>query len=640
MDDRIRTLTAEQLVDNARPMLPTVSPDGRRVAYLVSEMGADRRRYTELWVASADAQAEPIRLTTGLRGVKSLRWTADSGSLLYIASGQIHRTSPDVGRGQTETLTTWRSGISDQSPLSNGRTVAFVAPDEPSEEDERRRDEGDDAMVWGRHEPFHRLRLLDLDGRRLSTVHGLDERHVVALRQRPDGRALAVISWADPLDDPGAYTARLHVVDPETGMTRDLGALGLDACSPVWWRHENAWHISYIAVPPGMTAGLGIFDVTVSDGDAAEEHCDLTAGLDACPIELVQVAQGPPLALVAEGLDTAVYRLEPGTMRFHRILRVDGGLDMLAASDSGSVIAVRKSTAHEPKDVFAGPPHGPLARLSETQPGLVRAAWGGRERLVYRAADGLEIEALLVLPPGRTRDDGPFPLVTWIHGGPYARHADELALADVPAPQWLAAAGYAVFLPNPRGSQGRGRQFAALAQGAVGEDEWTDVLSGIDLLVDEGVADADRLAIGGWSHGGFMAAWAVGQTRRFKAALMGAGISDWGMQVGLGELGTQEGALTGSHGWEGPGPHRHDRLSPISYASRVRTPVLILHGELDANVPLGQAIYFHRALSHYGVEHEFVVYPREPHGVWERAHRLDVMRRSVAWFDRWLGAAS
>jgi dipeptidyl aminopeptidase/acylaminoacyl peptidase len=156
------------------------------------------------------------------------------------------------------------------------------------------------------------------------------------------------------------------------------------------------------------------------------------------------------------------------------------------------------------------------------------------------------------------------------------------------------------------------------------------------VLIADGIADQDRLGIGGGSHGGFMAAWAIGQTHRFSAALMSAGISDWGMLVATGEAGTAEAELGGSCGWEGPGPHAHDQVSPISFVSKVRTPVLIVHGEDDTNVPLGQAIYFHRALSRFGVEHEFVVYPREGHGFTERNHQLDLLRRMRAWFDRWL----
>jgi dipeptidyl aminopeptidase/acylaminoacyl peptidase len=194
-----------------------------------------------------------------------------------------------------------------------------------------------------------------------------------------------------------------------------------------------------------------------------------------------------------------------------------------------------------------------------------------------------------------------------------------------------------VFLPNPRGSQGRGHAFAAAVAGAVGGAEWTDITDGIDMLVAQGVADPDRLGIGGGSHGGFMAAWAVGQTDRFKAAVMLAGISDWSIQTAAGDQGAAlEAALSGSTGWEGPGPHPHDRVSPVSYASRVRTPVLIIHGQEDTNVPVSQAVQFHRALRNFGVEHELVVYPREGHMINERAHRLDLLHRTRAWFDRWL----
>ena len=125
-----------------------------------------------------------------------------------------------------------------------------------------------------------------------------------------------------------------------------------------------------------------------------------------------------------------------------------------------------------------------------------------------------------------------------------------------------------------------------------------------------------------------MTAWAIGQTGRFGAALMSAGISDWGMLVATGENGALEAELGGSCGWEGTGPHPHDQVSPISFASKVDTPVLIVHGEDDTNVPLGQAIYFHRALSSFGAEHELVVYPREGHGLAERNHQLDLLRRA------------
>ncbi len=301
------------------------------------------------------------------------------------------------------------------------------------------------------------------------------------------------------------------------------------------------------------------------------------------------------------------------------------------------MVAALASSAYQPTDVHAGPPGGPLSRISDTRPELRGIEWGTQERLSYKASDGLVLDGLLILPAGRSRADGPFPLVTLVHGGPDDRYADEFVLSFHTPGQWLAAAGYAVFLPNPRGGTGHGREFSAAVVGDLGGAEWSDILEGIDMLVAAGVADPDRLGITGPSHGGFMTAWAVGQTDRVKAALMNAGISDWGMIAGTGEYGAMDGVLAGSFGWEGTGPHPHDRVSPISFASKVRTPVLIVHGEDDTNVPLAQAIYFHRALSQYGAEHELVVYPREGHGLRERNHQRDLLLRTRAWFDRWLG---
>jgi dipeptidyl aminopeptidase/acylaminoacyl peptidase len=651
MSETAARLTAELVADSAVPRDPVISPDGRAIAYEVTTVGVKDGRTGALWLVAADASSPPVRLTPGATWDHRPRWAPDSSSLLFLSGGQVHRIRfpADV---TAEALTGWRGEIADFLPLADGRRVAVIAGPKPSPEDERRRAERDDAIVWdGGRSRANRLWLLDLPSGALTPAAGLEGRHITEVAQRPDGGPLAVISWDCPDDDPGARTARLHVLDPDTGTALDLGPAGPGASSPSWWRvgkqwpdgehrHDRErWHLSYLAVaPPRLVGGMAVFDVTVLAGDAPTEaeHRNLTEGMTVCPAELVQTGDGPPLALFADRLDTTLYRLDPSSKRFECLARWPGEVGRLSASRSGDRVTALASTAYQPADVHAGPPAGQLIRLSNTAPELNDITWGTQERLSYAARDGLDLDGLLILPPGRTREDGPFPLVTLVHGGPDERYADALMLGWWPSGQWLATAGFAVFLPNPRGSTGRGHQFADTVAGALGQDEWTDILAGIDLLVDGGVADPDRLGIGGWSHGGFMAAWAVTQTTRFKAALMGAGIADWGMQAGVGELGMQEADLCGSSGWAGVGPHRHNQLSPISYASRVRTPVLIVHGEDDTNVPVGQAVYFHRALAHFGVEHELVIYPREGHPITERNHQIDLLNRIRAWFTRWL----
>jgi dipeptidyl aminopeptidase/acylaminoacyl peptidase len=640
MSEDIPKLTAESVVDGVVPSQPVISPDGRWVAYVVAPVGRrDERRVCAVWVAAVDGSSPPRKLTAGTAADSDPRWAPDSASVFFLSdragSRQLYRIR--LGGGEAEVLTDWRGEISDARPLADAGLVAVVATDEPTEEDKRRRAERDDAFVWGQQLPPARLRLLDLATGELRTVDGLGDRHVVEVAPRPDGGALGVISWVSPEIDPGVITNELHVVDPATGAVDDLGRIGTEAESPAWWRADGDWHLAYLAMPEPYSSSA-VYDVDVA-ADAGV-HRDLTEGMAVCPTSLAQVADGPPLALFADGLDTAIYRLDPRLGRFECVAARDGLVDSLTACRSGEVIAALASTSYEPKNVQAGPPGGPLVRLSDTQPDLRTISWGTQERLSYPASDGLGLDGLLVLPPGRSRADGPFPLITWVHGGPYSRYCDQFMLAPHSPGQWLAAAGYAVFLPNPRGGRGHGRDFAAAVAGALGGAEWSDITSGIDLLIAEGVADPDRLAIGGASHGGFMAAWAIGQTDRFKAAIMVAGISDWGMLAATGEWGTLDAALSGSCGWEGAGPHPHDRVSPVSFSPKVRTPVLIVQGEDDTNVPVSQAIYFHRALTWYGAEHELVVYPREGHGLVERNHQLDLHRRTRAWFDRWLGGTA
>lgn len=276
-----------------------------------------------------------------------------------------------------------------------------------------------------------------------------------------------------------------------------------------------------------------------------------------------------------------------GAMAADPVISPDGRWVAWTTSSAGGPGPQASKLWLAPSDVSAGPADG-LIRVSDTCPGLRDIVWGTQERVSWRASDGLVLDGILILPPGQGRADGPFPLVTMVHGGPWDRWADELMVSWVSWGQWLAAAGFAVFCPNPRGGQGHGLVFAAMLDGAVGQGEWTDILAGLDTLVADGVADPARLGIAGWSHGGFMAAWAVTQTGRFR------------------------------------------------YAAKVTTPVLILHGENDTNVPAGQAMYFHRALTQFGTEHELVIYPREDHSFTERAHQIDVLERTRAWFTRWL----
>ena len=216
-----------------------------------------------------------------------------------------------------------------------------------------------------------------------------------------------------------------------------------------------------------------------------------------------------------------------------------------------------------------------------------------------------------------------------IHGGPAGRWQDSLD-------QWgqmLASRGYAVFAPNIRGSSGYGQNFLGANKADWGGGDFKDAMAGVDYLIQKGIADPDRLGIGGWSYGGYMSMWAVTQTNRFKASVAGAGLSDLAS-----EFGTESGSMGDE--WYFGTPYEHldnfIKCSPITYIKNIRTPTLILQGEADTTDPVGQSQQFYRGAKRYGAACDLVLYPREPHGFREEKHMIDRDRRMIAWFEKYV----
>jgi dipeptidyl aminopeptidase/acylaminoacyl peptidase len=202
--------------------------------------------------------------------------------------------------------------------------------------------------------------------------------------------------------------------------------------------------------------------------------------------------------------------------------------------------------------------------------------------------------------------------------------------------QALAARGYAVLLPNPRGSTGRGGEFTRSNRYDFGGGDYNDIMAGVDHLIARGIADPDRLGVCGWSYGGFMTAWVVGQTTRFKAAVAGAPPTNWVSKIGTTDIGPANAWNIGLVHQE---PDQVWERSPIRYVGKVTTPTLLVGGDADKRVPITQAQEFHWGLKGTGVETELVIYPRQKHGFHERAHQLDLAQRVCDWFARFVPTA-
>jgi dipeptidyl aminopeptidase/acylaminoacyl peptidase len=259
----------------------------------------------------------------------------------------------------------------------------------------------------------------------------------------------------------------------------------------------------------------------------------------------------------------------------------------------------------------------------------VRACIAKRHVETWASRDGTRIEGLLVVPHG----EPPFATVLWVHGGPVGAVGWEFASADLAV---LVEAGYAVLMPNPRGSIGRGRDFAAFVVGDMGGEESHDLLSGLDHLVSLGIADPARLAVGGVSYGGYMAALLPAVDDRFAAAVVGSPLTDlisshYGSSLGVFVRDYVGGRPTDQ-------VQRYLARSPVFAGGRLRTPTLLTTGLRDRATPVGQAVEMFRALREQDVPTELVVYPEEGHGVRAYPARIDWIARVVIWLEEYAPA--
>jgi dipeptidyl aminopeptidase/acylaminoacyl peptidase len=278
---------------------------------------------------------------------------------------------------------------------------------------------------------------------------------------------------------------------------------------------------------------------------------------------------------------------------------------------------------------------GPLGRLrlrrEWTPPGnlfLRERLLGPSEVVTWKNADGNNLEGILTRPPeGVARP--PFRLVVHPHGGPHSRSA----LGFDFTVQVLAANGYAVFQPNFRGSAGYGQKFIDADRFDFGGGDMKDILSGVDALIEKGIADRDRLFVYGTSYGGFMTTWLVGHTDRFRAAVAQNAVTDLTMMWSLSDIPSWTQWEFGGRPWEVP--ERMRKHSPLTYAEQVKTPTLILHARDDRRCPLPMGLAFYQVLRSRRVPSQMVIYPDEGHGIKQPRHREDVLRRMLEWFARY-----
>lgn len=624
-----RPVGAETFLALRMPTDARISPDGMQVAFVLDEfVEGEQKPRGRIWMVSAEG-GEPRPFTQGPHGDGNPRWSPDGTRLAFLSQRDGDKEKPQVyvmpaSGGEPRRICFAPNGASNLTWSPDGTRLAFLSLDgeEPSSEPKV-------------NAPLRHMRLWSVrpedDTPRPITPTGLT---IWTYAWSPDSTRLAVYFSTAP-GETDWYRGQVGIVPAAGGAVRPITRLERQADALTWRRDgEQVMYISGEWSDRGLVGG----DVFVVDAEGGEPR-NLTPGIEYSPSWLAELPAGDVLFAAWNGLTSSVGILD-ATHGGATLLVPDFPLGerhqpCLSASANLRRFAATHSGPETPGDIYLGeltPDHSSITwrRLTRLNPLLEDTLeLAPTRRISYTGANGWRIEALFT--PPLVSDSKLPPLMTFIHGGPTSAYRD--TWGDLMT-QRFAAAGFAVLRPNPRGSMGRGVAFADAVLGDMGGKDLEDILAGVEYVVAQGWADADRVGIMGWSYGGFMSAWAISQVDRFKAAMMGAGICDFHSFHAQTNIADWDMRFIGAAPTERPDAYR--ARSALTFASHITTPTLICHGENDPCVPVNQAYAFYRALCERGIPTELAIYPREGHGVRERDHTRDLSERALRWFERYL----
>jgi dipeptidyl aminopeptidase/acylaminoacyl peptidase len=642
LDDlaRVRTVTD-----------PQVSPDGKWVAYVVGTIDTEKdKRDTDLWMASWDG-AQRVRLTASPESAeRAPRWSPDGRHLAFLASRGDEDEKKKGAQvwlldrlgGEAQKLTDIKGGVSGYAWSPDGRRLCLVVDDfDPNSEPEKlegwKRKTAPPIVIDRYHfksdeggyltRLYSHLTLFDLATKQAEILtSGVfnDE----SPSWSPDGKAIAFVSNRTPDPDRNEDT-NIYVVEARAGAkARALTTyVGRDGGIPSW-SPDGKW-IAYFQEYETKYSAYGLAEIALvpSAGGPAKL---LTATLDRAASGTIVWApdSGSVRVVIEDDRASYVARVDVATGAVDKMTSGRRTVSSITTGPAGA-LGLLAGTAAEPDEVHALE-NGALRRLSrENDSWLAGVQLPATEDFTCTAKDGTVVNGLIWKPVGFTSGKK-YPTLLIIHGGPNGQDEHSFDFQR----QFFAANGYVVLGVNYRGSSGRGQAFQKAIFADWGHKEVVDLLAAVDWAVAAGIADPDRLGIGGWSYGGILTDYTIAADPRFKAAVSGAGSA---LQLSM--YGTDQ--YTSQYDTElGPPWKSRDLWLKVSYAyfqaDRIRTPTLFMGGDKDFNVPIAGAEQMYQALKSLNVETQLVVYPGQHHSLAYPSYQRDRYARWLGWFDRFL----
>lgn len=628
----------DELIELRTASAAQLSPDGRRVAYLVSEADWKADAFiTQIFLVSSDG-GDSRQLTRGAKSATLLRWSPD-GQWISFASPrttdkpQLFIIRPDGG--EAIQLTNVEDGVLAYEWAPDSRTIAFTAT-EPSPGLKDRKSRYSEFDVVRRDYQNAHLFTLNIAEAMREPVKGTQHTHGTAysvggLSWAPDGSRIAFAAQLNP-DLVQSSTADIYVLSlAGDSVTRVVDQPGPDL-NPIWSPDGKAIAFtSNMGRKPYFSTNRRLAVVRASGGEIRS----LTDAFDEDPTPIAWTADGIYFSALAR---TAVhlFRVNPQTAAIVRVSGPDGGIyqGSSIARDGHNVAFVLSSPSSAPEvavsSVMSWAPRI-LTHMTDQAHSLVL---GTRELIQWKSNDGAAIEGVLIKPvdfdPKRK-----YPLLVRIHGGPTGTDRPVL-FSDrtyYPLDVWVDRGALALQV-NYRGSAGYGERFRMLNRRNLGIGDAWDVLSGVDFLIARGWVDPARIGVMGWSQGGYISAFLTTTSTRFAAVSVGAGISDWATYYYNTDITPFTIDYLGGDPTTDPDIYR--KTSPITYVSQARTPTLIQQGDLDKRVPVANSYELRQALEDRHVPVEMILYKGFGHPINKPKAQRAVMTHNLAWFNHYL----
>jgi dipeptidyl aminopeptidase/acylaminoacyl peptidase len=654
-----RGITPEDYYASAFVSDPRLSPDGKLIAYVVTVVDQKQnRRHSSIWMAASDGHRAPWPFTTSPQSSSAPRWSPDGQWLAFLSTRPLAESAsrpptdgvtPDaraqvyilsMNGGEARRITNLKNGVNSFQWSPDGTRLACVSRTGPSDNRASNKDRSDvrhyktisykfNDTGWFDDRRSH-IWVASLKTGEANMITSGDDWNDNDPQWSPDGAKIAFVSNRTGKEYEDNRNTDVWVIDATGGELLKISDHQEGDNSPRW--SPDGKTIAFV----GRVREEQHQKIWLAPAAGGSASRLAAADLDLIPSQMDWAEEGRALYFESGVKGEAhLFRVDVATRQVSQITKGSRAVRGVDINDKTRKMVYTANDFKHLDDLYiadlAGQNEQKLTRHNE-------ALWRGLaladvERLPYKAADGWEIDGFFVKPLG-WQEGKTYPMILSVHGGPAGMYGVDWYHEF----QVYAARGWAVFFTNPRGSTGYGEKFENGIIGEWGGKDYTDIMSGVDaVLAKYPWIDRNRLGVTGGSYGGFMTNWIVGHTDRFKAAVTLRSVVNF-----ISDEGTRDGAYGHRRDFGG---YMFDKFesywdrSPLKYAKNVKTPTLIMHSDNDFRVPLEQGEQWFRALKHYGVTTELVIFPRENHNLTrtgEPKHLVESMNWQLYWFDRFI----